>query len=186
MRTYRTCWTSVAVLAGTVAVVAAVPVTGWGAVVAITVAIGVLGFMFGLAWSADERHWWRPAWQGAAYFALGGVLIIGLPPAIGAWSILALALIGGSTPLAVDHLVRAWRTWRPVEPTEHPQHLSDRDLARRWRSSYDEMGRRDCPATTVLQLVQERSILLDEIERRDPLGFPRWVERVAPRETQDR
>lgn len=86
----------------------------------------------------------------------------------------------------VEHAFRAWRAWRPVKPTDRPEQLSDRDLVRRWRLSYDELRRHSCPSATVLRLVQERSLLLDEVERRDPAGFERWLERVAAREAQDR
>ncbi|WP_345527701.1 hypothetical protein [Nocardioides endophyticus] len=186
MRTYRTCWGFTAILVTAVAVVAAVPSVGVGPLLAETVALAILGLTFGVAWSVDGQRWWRPARQGATWFALGGILVIGLPEAIGAWSIPVLVLIGSSAPVVVEQANRYWRARRPVKATDHPEKLSDRDLMRRWRSSYDEMRRQGCPATDVLRLVQERSLLLDEVERRDPAGFEQWLERVAPRETQDR
>lgn len=52
--------------------------------------------------------------------------------------------------------------------------LSNAQLAHRWESSYVELvSARD--ATTLERLCVERRHQLDEIERRNPVGFGRWI-----------
>jgi len=59
---------------------------------------------------------------------------------------------------------------------------SDEDLCRAWRASFVRLQRSTPPGRAVIAV--ERQIYLDEIERRYPHGFERWM-RTNPRAASD-
>lgn len=61
----------------------------------------------------------------------------------------------------------------PAGPGELAQ-LTPAELAREWRISYLRLGQARDPLT-LATVVQLRARQLDEIERRDPAGYRRWV-----------
>lgn len=56
--------------------------------------------------------------------------------------------------------------------------LSDSDLCRQWRQSFTDLQRAGGPAE-LARLSQTRRELLDELARRDPAGFDRWLNNGA-------
>jgi hypothetical protein len=98
--------------------------------------------------------------------------------------LVALLVVGGPAAL----LVR--RSFRPIEPAApgfpvsaevRPLELatlSTPELCLAWRRSYIALG--DLPAGPARgELVTLRQSLLDELERRDPAGFHRWLDAGA-------
>lgn len=186
MRVYRTVWQVTAACLTVVALAAGGASTGWPSMLAAVAAITVLGAASGLAWVEETEVRWRLVGRLALWFGVGAVLFLGLPAVMGAWTLLVVAGLGGLCPAFLEWAIDRRRPSRPVTTVDRLQQLPARDLERRWLRTTQEMTvhRRD-PAA-VLALVQERSQLLDEIERRDPVGFDRMLVRTGWRERQDR
>lgn len=166
MRAYRTVWSTVLVLAVVAAVLGGVGRLGVWSMLGVVAAFAGVGVLFGLSWGDDGRCWWL-ARRCARWFAVGGVLLLCLPTSLGSWALLVLPLLGGSAPPLVEYAVARLGGGRSPEPGR----LSDRDLERRWLRTSDQLADRGTPAAAALRLVQERELLLDELERRDPAGF---------------
>lgn len=179
MTTYRHAWQVLVVLVGAVSVFAAGTVTGWVTTIVTTSAFALLGAMFGFSWVEDPRRRRRAVTRGAVWFAIGTVLVLGLPVVLGAWSILVLLLLAVGSPDLLGLAARALRSVSPGPAAEPPQRLSDRDLERRWKRTTDQVQGRSLSPAARLRLVEERSMLLDELERRDPRQFERWLVRAG-------
>lgn len=59
-----------------------------------------------------------------------------------------------------------------------PAHMTAEELRLAWRASFPLVDRAQC-ATERARLVDLRAGLLDELERRDPVGFARWMTKGA-------
>ncbi|GAW50899.1 MULTISPECIES: hypothetical protein [unclassified Nocardioides] len=186
MRTYRAAWTWTLALLVTVSAVAGWVGVGAAPLLGAVVTLTCLGVVFGLTWTEPMEHRLRLSLTCGGWFAVVAVLIVGLPALLDVWALLVLVAVGAGTPVLVEAALSTVPSRRPVRPVDRAECLSDRDLARRWRTSQDEIRRRGCPPATVLRLVQERAQLLDEIQRRDPGGFDAWARRAVAREPQER
>ena len=202
MKVYRTCWTSaVALLAGGVAI-ATVATGDWAALVVTVLASAVLGALFAAVWF--ERSGPREAARWAAWAVAAGVLVVGLPPLLGPWSLVVLALVLWTVPALLVRVPPAMRAMRHVaesaaERTPAPQpeaaagaapapgpeaetgdlaELSDRDLERRWHVTSARLRHPGTTPQAGLDLVSERVHLLDEIERRNPEHFAAILDRA--------
>lgn len=163
MRIHRALWGSVLVVVASASVLGAVGRLGVPSVAGVAAAFAGIGLLFGLAWGVDGRRGWLAARCGP-WFAVGGLLLLGLPTVLGAWALLVLPLLAGSAPPLVRHAVRDLAGRRP-------DRRSGRDLERRWHRTSDELARAGTSPGAALRLVQERALLLDELERRDPEEF---------------
>lgn len=186
MRWYRNLWlTTVVVLAaGSFAMAGAA--LGWTTTIATTAAFILLGAMFGFSWVEDSRRRVPAMGRGALWFGIVTVLVLGLPAVLGAWSMLILLGLGVGTPELIEYALRAYRKASPVPVAEHPEEISTRDLARRWRCTSDQLLDRATTSAQALALVEERARLLDEMQRRDPAGFEQWLVRTGWREPEHR
>lgn len=186
MRWYRNLWlTTVVVLAaGSFAMAGAA--LGWTTTIATTAAFILLGAMFGFSWVEDPRRRAPAMGRGAMWFGIVTVLVLGLPAVLGAWSMLLLLTLGAGTPELIEYALRAYRKASPAPVAEHPEGISSRDLARRWRCTSDQLLDRSTSPVQALALVEERARLLDEMERRDPAGFDQWLVRSGWREPEHR
>jgi hypothetical protein len=63
--------------------------------------------------------------------------------------------------------------------------MRDRDLARRWCVTTHAVRSRPASMQALLTLVEERALLLDELERRDPKAFGALLVRAGWREPQE-
>ncbi|WP_395659621.1 hypothetical protein [Nocardioides sp.] len=185
MRAYRTTWRTLVLLVAVVSGVVGIAGVGWLATLGTSVAFACLGALFGFSWIEDPGKRPRAMVECGLWFGVAGLLIIGLPPIVGAWSLPVLLAIGLTCPPLLDLGLSSYRKAHPVAPADEPGLLSDRDLARRWRYTTEELQAHDVPAPAVLRLVQERAVLLDELERRDPERFGEWLVRSGWREPQD-
>ncbi|WP_395695134.1 hypothetical protein [Nocardioides sp.] len=186
MRAYRTGWRALVLVLAVGAGLVGVGDVGWLATVGTSVAFACLGALFGFSWIEEPGHRPRVMAECAVWFGVAGLLIVGLPPVVGAWSLPVLLVIGVSCPPLLQLGLDQWRKAHPVVATDHPVELSDRDLVRRWRQTTEELSDRSVPPATALRLVEERSSLLDELERRDPAKFADWLARSGWREPQER
>ena len=178
MGIYRASWGTLVVLATLLALYAGGPEVGWDALILACAMTALTGATFALAW-AEPRRLRRTVCAAAFWSTLGAVLAVGLPQVFGAWALVPLLGLGATAPPVVrrarDLRRRTWGVW----PTDHPERLADRDLQERWRRTGQELRSPTTRPTAALRLVQERELLLDEIERRDPAGFAATLVRAG-------
>ena len=62
----------------------------------------------------------------------------------------------------------------PSLPDEPVEHCSTEELCRAWRASYTAL-QHGCTSADLTALADRRRRYLDEIERRDPAGYARWM-----------
>ena len=118
---------------------------------------------------------------------LGAIAVSGLIAAVGALALLGAALLGVISPPVLRRLVprkpapaRSVPTptspAAPNQPAPAPRYtsLSDAELCWRWRTSFNALLHTTSVAER-LRLIETRSALLDELARRDPEGFGRWM-----------
>lgn len=184
MRTYRGWWTAAVILVAGTAVVVGSTVTSPWLFVAAGVSTGVVVGAIGASWEDDPGRRWATARTWAGWGVVVTIMLIGLPPAIGPWSLLFPLALGALAPgviLAVRRKASGRHHWSSSPASD----LSDDQLARRWK--YTSIAVRSTWRTTaeLLLLVQERQRLLDELERRDPDGFALWLVSIGWRQAQD-
>jgi hypothetical protein len=185
MRAYRIVWqVSVTTLAA-VALLAAGTSLGWFVVLATVGSLALLGACGAYAWVEDRAYQRRAMVQVASWSAGGTLLWIGLPPLIGPWTILVVAVLGALCPQLVGWLVEHRTRTRSVRTPRQAERLRTRDLERRWQRTTQELRDRRIAVAAALVLVEERALLLDELERRDPAGFQALLVRAGWREPQD-
>lgn len=99
--------------------------------------------------------------------------------------------VGVSAAVIAARALRLHRKRRPADPPPDPPAevipcdplpepsdvatLSTPQLCWAWRLSFGGTQRRDCPAYQLEYLRALRSACLDELERRDPVAFRRWL-----------
>ncbi|HEY0813313.1 MAG TPA: hypothetical protein VGE11_08510 [Pseudonocardia sp.] len=141
----------------------------------------VASFIGGVIGWALARHRGLGAsrgWATASFYAVTTAVVIlaavGLVSLLGPVAIPAAAALGGL--LLWLHRRRAERAAAPQQGSEEAplRGLSNVQLARAWRTSYNDLvAARD--ALTLSRVCSLRRRQLDEIERRDPTGFHRWI-----------
>jgi len=184
MRAYQATWRAVMGLLAAVSLVAGLAEVGWPTVLGATAAFAALGALTGFSWVEDPARRGRAMTEGALWFGAAGLLIVGLPPTVGPWTVPILVLVGAACPALVEAGLATYRKAHPGPPADHPEALAERDLERRWRQTTDELRSAASPSMK-LRLVQERAQLLEELERRDPARFSAWLVRTGWHEPQD-
>lgn len=199
MNVYRTWWCRTCALLGTIGVVAALA-TSPGAAVVVFIVLGVVGSIVTLClgdtfWEQTTRGRARLLLIGAAVPGSCLAALIGYGAALGAGVLLiATAVLIGSPPVVTfaNKMVRSVRTpsAAQLDAVAHAlgctdpasafsrstslSHLTDEQLCKRWRASYRASQRR----TSAIKLtsgVAERQVYLDELERRNSVGFAAWL-----------
>ncbi|HYF72810.1 MAG TPA: hypothetical protein VD864_08305 [Nocardioides sp.] len=178
-RRYRVLWNAVVVLLVGVGIVAGSVAIGWAPLLGVTVCLAVLGAAFGVAWVEPDGDRRLACSVGARYGAAGAVVVAGLPAIVDGWTAVVLVVMAVTAPPVVELVLRGLRGRSAARLVDDPTRLSERDLAERWRSSYDEMHRAEASTEELLQVVAERARLLDELERRDPRRFRAWLAETA-------
>lgn len=179
MRRYRVGWNVVVGLLVAVGMLAGSISIGWAPLVGITVCLAVLGAAFGVAWVEPDGDRRAASMVGARYGAAGALMVAGLPAIIEGWTALVLIAVTLTAPPILELVVRTLHGKHCDGAVDDPTRLSERDLAERWRASYDEVHRADASAIELLEVVAERARLLDELERRDPRRFRAWLAETA-------
>lgn len=179
MRTYGGVWRTMASILALGALVAGGLDLGWPAMIGSVAVLSVLGGLLGLAWADRPGDRWRAMLRNAAWFGGAGVLLVGLPSLVGAWSFLVVALGAVTAPPLVGLVVRRVRDRLPVNAPDRAERLSEQDLVRRWQRTTAQLRHPATSPATALKLVQEREILLDDLERRDPDAFAHLLVRAG-------
>jgi hypothetical protein len=114
----------------------------------------------------------------AGLAGIAAIAAAGLLGLFGTWGILGIAFLAVTCPpLWVAALGRRKRSPTPVPtpqvPTE-PRLLDDHALCGAWRKSFTMLEHPTSPARH-LWVVQQRQLLLDELERRNPTGLSAWL-----------
>lgn len=185
MRTYRSLWTTTVVLVALLALLVGGSRLGWAVLLGTSATLAALGGLAGFTWIEGERRT-RATVTTAGWFGTAAVLLLGLPSVLGGWALLLLTLFGAGCPPAVQALVTLVRRRRPAPVSAPPDHLSERELERRWRQTTDQLRDPALAAGAALRIVVERQWLLDEIERRDPELFAARLVRAGWRAAPDR
>ncbi|MDI6911172.1 hypothetical protein [Nocardioides sp.] len=182
MRRYRAGWNGVGMVLVTVGIAAGSVAIGWVPLAGITACLAVLGAAFGVAWVEPDGDRRAAATAGARYGAAAAAILAGFPALIDGWTALVLIVTTLTAPPILEQLQRSLRGGSAPGAVVDPTRLSERDLAERWRSSYDEMHRADASPQELLDVIAERGRLLDELERRDPGRFRAWLAETAETE----
>ena len=190
MKLYQGVWFTVMIALGAVCSVYAVCVFPIGLV--ITGALcGALtaGTAAGLA-STDSTE--RQLWARCLRIARNGAGIVvatmGMVQGSGWAGLLLVLVMAAASPTTfrwaarrldpsispADPLVGAQREGSSRLTRGSPALMTDHQLSFAWRLSWLQVGLTNSPRE-VLQLVEHRSALLDEMHHRDPEGFGRWL-----------
>lgn len=188
MRIYRRAWWCVAGIAWVVGCALALVTVALGALIVISVFVGVSAIAFALASDGIDALHERGVAYAARYAIVGSaatVAVLGLIAGVGAAGLAISALLAATAPAVVERVGR-WRDdHRAPEPTmPEPaetacSQLDTADLILAWRASNASLRRARTPASTT-QIVERRQRYLDELERRDPQRVRRWLESGAP------
>ena len=178
MSGYRACWNATAGFLMAVGLALALAQLGPAEVLALALPLagiaGLYAYLYAPEGGASVGH--VCAW--ALRFGLGAPAAVGLMAPLGPASLVPFALFLGASPLVVDWLrhrygepARSWAS-RPSVAAR----ISDRDLALAWQSSYVALQTTTDVATKT-RIVQMRTVLLDELERRSAPSWRtrRWV-----------
>jgi hypothetical protein len=171
MRIYRAVWDVVALLTVLTSLVLGVHDPGWTTMIVGPVFVGAMGGVLYLTWDAEAPRL-LTAFVSWVLLPMGAASVIfGLPAVLGPWAILTAPVLAVVSPEVVDR-VRQWlRRLGPVPVQDRLSSWTDGELELRWRVSAAQLRH---PGTTLdrkVALAEERSRLLDEVERRDPEGF---------------
>lgn len=180
MRAYRSAWRTVVAVVTIAALLAGGADTGWPILIAAVAVVAVGGATIGYAGVEDRPRRRRAMSQLALWFGIGAVMVLGLPLLIGSWGLLAIVLLAVLCPPSIAWLLDRRHLVGPPPPLEHDVGtMSVSDLQLRWSRTGQELRVRRADPHAALALVKERALLLDEIERRDPVAFRALLERAG-------
>lgn len=175
MRAYRACWTLAVVTVGGLAAAVAWLVEAPWLLLLEAGTVATVGATFGATWEEDPARRWATSWRWARRGLVLAVLLTGLPPFMGAWALLVIVAVSVTHPEVVQALLRRLSRARGAGVGVRLEELSHEQLSRQWRASTLAVRSSWRTPGEVLELVQERVRLLDELERRDPEGFSQWL-----------
>lgn len=177
MTTYRRAWSLVAPIALALGVLAGSRRADWGPTIAAIGIVGPMGALLRYSLVPGVRLWSRPVLRWGLNGIWATLLVCTLSAVVGPWALTIVPLWLCSSPEVVSAVLRGYRRKRPLPADLRSWDVEE--LGRRWRTSADDLT---SPRTDVgrrLVLVQERSRLLDEIERRDPRRFEAELARAG-------
>ena len=191
MGVYRSAWSIAVTIVAVAAVIAGGTGVGWFAILLAIAAIAAGGAAIAYAWVEEPGQRRRRAVvELSLWFGVGAAMVLGLPELFELWWPLVPAGLAVTSPRALGWAV-GWaidarrRSCPPVDSEQAPG-LTGHDLEARWSRTTRELHARAGQPAAVLALVQEREALLDEIERRDPVGFEAFLVRAGWRQQQRR
>jgi hypothetical protein len=209
MAVYRAVWFNVAIIVGGLGVT--IGLLGNDAVINAVIAamvgtwVGVLTFLIQDARSATGCA--REAVTAAAAVTAGCYAVTGLFMLLAQWALLVAFLFAVTSPaaargyFALARRITAWRRRRLNAVTTRlgetsperlnqrltsqipARELTDAELCQAWRASSHALKKQGADLTQQAQLVATRQEYLDELERRNPTGFLRWLAAHAQPDT---
>lgn len=208
MNLYRRLWGGVVCLLAVAGFGIAVMALPWGALLALSLFAAILGPLCGAGVYSQRRGRAAPFrhvlvagacavvgviavagfvdFVGAVALLGVGLLVVGFPPVVRLLSLHAPRTPGAprapGTSKAAAQTAEAAQPQRPAQPILEPapnfQRLDDSELCWRWRTSFAALQHTVSSADR-LHLIVTRAALLDELARRDPQGFSRWLNEGA-------
>jgi hypothetical protein len=200
MKTYRVLWLSACVPLGAIGATVGLIVSP-GAVVFSFLLVGSIGAL--LTFCFVDEYWERGpagrlgllvagaliAWVGVSAFVgyasllgpgvllLATVVLAGSPYAVTACS-RRLRSVRAPSMAQLDAVARAFAYASPeLVQLRAPglRDLTDEQLCKRWRTSYRGSQRQQSSTVKLIAAVAERQMFLDELERRNSVGFAAWL-----------
>jgi hypothetical protein len=200
MKTYRVLWLSLCVPLG--AIGAAVGVIVSPAAVAFSfILVGSLGAL--LTFCFVDAYWERGPAGRLGLLVVGAMVagtfvgaFVGYASLLGPGVLLLATVVLAGSPYAVkacgrwlrslrtpstaqlDAVARAFAYASPeFAPYRTPElrYLTDEQLCKRWRTSYRASQRQRSSTVRLIAAVAERQMYLDELERRNSVGFAAWL-----------
>lgn len=200
MRVYRILWRSAVCLLAVTGVVIAFVVLSWQPLLGLSLLAAILGPLFGAGLHAQTRGTTAPLRYMLAVDAcavIGAIAMAGFIAFLGAIALLGVGLLILSCPEVLRLLLprRAPQAPVPDAPSAAPpppapprlpitlpplacDRLSDSELCWRWRTSFTALQHTVSPGQR-MHLIETRAALLDELARRNPEGFSRWLNNGA-------
>ena len=185
MSAYRAVWRTVVAALAVAAFVAGGSSLGWPAMVCAVAVFAIGGSACGFAWAEESMRRVRSIVAVSVSFGIAATLILGLPELLGPWSMLAVVGVIATCPVLVDWVVLRRQRERQVESAEQAGERSVRELEQQWLRTGWALRNRAAGPDGLAAIVEERAILLDELERRDPRAFELILIRAGWREVQD-
>ncbi|GAA4381848.1 hypothetical protein [Nocardioides caricicola] len=186
MRTYRTLWRTIFSVLALVAFIASGASASWLATIVSVGVVAAAGAVAGYAWIEDPPRRRRMVRELTAWFGAGAALMLGLPVLLGPSWLAVPALLGVTCPAGVAWVLGKYRAGRRLGDWEQAARLSGGDLESCWLRTTRQLRAHASEPEAVLALVQERAVLLDEIERRDPAAYDALLVRAGWPQRQDR
>ena len=182
MNVYESGWETVMSGFAALALAAGVAGVGWVPVLVLGIGMALVGGLCGACWCDDAPARWRRAGDCAFWCGAGGFVLFGLLDFARPWMLVVASVLVASCPPVMRVVSRRLRRRLPVRVTARPRRLSDHGLECRWRRTAVDLRDRADSVSAILALVEERSHLLDEFERRDPEWFEAILIRSGWRE----
>lgn len=171
MSVYAGVWNGVVSATVVISLVGGAQQPGWFAMFVCSGLIGLLGGLFHYTWVDDVRLPSSDVARSAVLTGLVALVVVGLPSIVGAWTLVVVAALVLSSPELIGLLGQRIRRKRPLPSTRRLRHYADAELGYRWCASGAQLRHPGTTPERRLALVEERSRLLDELERRDPHKF---------------
>jgi hypothetical protein len=200
MKTYRMLWLSLCVPVGAIGAAVGVIVSP-GAVAFSLILVGSVGAL--LTFCLVDAYWERgPAGRlgllvvGAMVAGTGVAAFVGYASLLGPGVLLLATVVLAGSPYAVKAYGRWFRSVRTPSTAQldavarafayaSPElvqlrapglrDLTDEQLCKHWRTSYRASRRQPSSTVKLIAAVAERQMFLDELERRNSVGFAVWL-----------
>lgn len=178
MSAYRACWNTVAGVLMAIGLALALARLGPAEVLALGIPLGGIAGLYAYLYAPENGGGAGHICTWALRFGLGAPAAVGLMGPLGPASLIPFTIFLGASPLAVDWLRRRYGDHAPAWASRPSvaARISDHDLALAWQSSYVALQTTTDVATKA-RIVQMRTVLLDELERRSAPSWRtrRWV-----------
>ena len=200
MKTYRMLWLSLCVPLGAIGAAVGVIVSP-AAVVFSCILVGSLGAL--LTFCFVDAYWERGPTGRLALLVVGAMVagtgvaaFVGYASLLGPGVLLLATVVLAGSPYALKACGRWFRSVRTPSPAQldavarafayaSPEFvqfrapglrdLTDEQLCKRWRTSYRASQRQQSSTVKLIAAVAERQMFLDELERRNSVGFAAWL-----------
>lgn len=180
MRTYRFAWAVTTGIVVASCLVYDVAAGGSSRIAALVLVTAFFGGALGFVLTDDRPDRWLWVRRALIWASLGAVAADALVATLRGLGVLVGSLLLVTSPVVVQLAKTQFLAWSTRRTTGPPEALATRDLLRFWDWTTAEVQRSTTSVGRRLVLVEQRSALLDELERRDPGHFRHWVATAVP------